>query len=135
MKTALRKKRAALRATDLHPHTIREPEHKRDVAYDSESLCLEHNDEESAIEWGSTIAAIRAVLSIPTIKTLSLHRLAQAELDNSLTSDIPNDECRMILRDLCRAGWFPEYDPASVCTRKIATIQVDGKRYEVGSYD
>lgn len=135
MNTALRKKRAALRATDLHSHTIRELDHKLSVARDSLSICIEHGDDESATEWEASIAALERVLAIPTIKTLSQHSLAQSELDNSLTLDLSNDERRMILRDLCRAGWFSEYDPTAVCTSKIATIQVDGKQYEVGSYE
>lgn len=135
MNTALRKKRAALRATDLHPHTIRELEHKLDTARDSVSICVEHGDDESVTEWEVCVAALERVLAIPTIKTLSLHPLAQSELDNSVTADMPNDERRMILRDLCRAGWFPEESPTAVCTRKIRTVQVDGKRYEVGSYE
>ena len=135
MKAALRKKRAILRATDLHPHTIQELRWKLSAAHDSRYTCVDSIDDETATEWDVVIAALEHVLTIPTVKTLSLHTIAQVELDNSLTSDMPKDERRMILRDLCRAGWFPEKSPTAVCTHEVATIQVDGKRYEVGSYD
>lgn len=119
----------------LSKETTDELRHKLDTAYEAHSDCVDNRDDETATEWDGTIAALEHVLAIPTIKTLSLHSLAQSELDNSLTTDMPNNERRMIIRDLCRAGWFPEKSPTAVCTRRIATVQVDGKTYEVGSYD
>lgn len=119
----------------LSKETVDELEHKRDNAYDSHSICVDNGDKESAVEWGILIGALNYVLAAPTIKTLSLQPRAQSELDNSLTSDMPSNERRMIIRDLCRAGWFPEKSPTAVCTREIATVRVDGKVYEVGSYE
>lgn len=119
----------------LSRETLEELRHKLGVARDTASLCAEQGDDESLTEWEVTVAALERVLAIPTIRTLSLNPSAQAELDNSLTSDMPSNERRMIIRDLCRAGWFPEWSASAVCTRAVRTIQVDGKRYEVGSYD
>lgn len=132
--TAVNRRRRVLK-DGLSAETVNELRYKRENARESEFICGDSADYEGVDEWRSTIAAITAVLVTPTVKTLSLHPIAQTELDNSITSDMPSNERRMIIRDLCRAGWFPEKNPSSVCTRSIKTVRVDGKLYEVGSYE
>ena len=97
-------------------------------------------DPESA-ELVPCAAACTAVLAnwtgdgtYPVVAALAAQPLAQRELDEYLTGDHSAHERNPILRDLCRAGYFERANPHAVCSRRIATMVVDGVRYEVGSY-
>ncbi len=132
MNSTIRKRRKAIQTTTLHKHTVDALEHKLTVAEES----IDPNDPDSRNDWIGVMSSLRHVLDVPSLVTLSKEDLAMRELADYVCNDLPNDERRMILRDLCRAGYFPVKQPGAVILgTPIKTIQVDGRAYEVGSYD
>lgn len=111
----------------LHRFTIEALEHKAAVAADT----YEPADPETAC-WQFTEGECLAAVKGGTVEALKACRTAQAELENYLGSDMPQNERRAIERDLCRAGWYEIHNPEAVCTRRLRTLTVDGIRYDVG---
>ena len=111
----------------LHPITLDVLQLKADIASDSRDPS---NPETS--EWELVAKECNEARDVGTVERLKELKLAQIELDNYAGNEIPEKESRAIARDLCRAGFFPEYNPNAIQTRKIKTRQVDNKIYEVG---
>ncbi len=110
---------------NLSKFTIDALEFRAQVALDT----LDSGEyEEDCKVWAN---ACSSVAKEGTVDALGKSREAMEELHDYI-ADLPKIELNAIIKDLCLAGFFEEYDPDAECTRKLKTRVVNGVKYVTG---